>query len=387
MPSMIETLIGSGVQRPDEKRIVPTRRPLPGRPRDLLELFVALGREATIPSLLQACDLRLSDPRHMTFITLSRWPSFEELEAQPTPYAVHPHLRSLITGEEFRLSLVRRICDAYAERPRMLYVRIPRCAGRHFLKTIEPMHALIPEGLDRWKRNDQNEFIPALGAYLGRFTMTRTIMIAHPSMLPFIQATDPVLPATSEQTLPWCLNPPPRRVGDRLFTILREPTGLILSQVNAILTALQAPRTSDTPDIAALRGNLGKVPGPKNTDAWKAIGRQVLAGLALRNPICQALGSGTALSALQACRLSDIEIADFSLYHDWIKYTWDVEPEPATNSAPAFLTQADLDDDDTRALRGLIDEDLVFYAEVKARLAELGELKTSVRGRDLNMPA
>lgn len=380
---MIETLIGSGIARPDEKRIVPSRRPLPTRPRDLFEVLVVLGGQASIPSIMEACDLRQTDPRHVTFITLSRWPTRQELEAQPDPYVVRPHLRSLLTGEEFRASLIRRICDAYPERPRQLYVRIPRCAGEHFIQTVQPMHAIIPDGLDRWKQNDQNRFIPALGQYLGGFNLTRTIMIVLPRMHPFVQAEAPAATGSYDETLRWTFNPPPRRPGDRLFTIIREPTGLVLSEVNAILTALQAPPAGDSKAIGAWRTRLGKLPPATDAAAWKALGRKIIETLPLRNPICHALGDGTAEGALQASRLSDIEIADLTLYHDWIKYTWDVEPEQAINTSSPILTPDDLDQQTSERLAGMIGQDLIFYARIKTLLANLGELKNSIRGREL----
>lgn len=380
MPSMIETLIGAGVQRPDEKRLVPSRRPLPNRPRDLFELFVTLGAEATIPSLFEACDLRQTDPRHITFVALNRWPTADELAEQPTPYNARPHLRSLVLGQEFRRSLIRRICDAYPERPRMLYVQIPRCAGEHFLTLANAMHAIIPDGLDRWKRGDQANFISGLGIYLARFNQTRSITWRLPVLAPFIQAA---VPPQADTALPWSINPPPKRPGDRLFTIVREPTGLIFSQVNAILTRLQAPAEDDDPSSAAWRKRLVPLPAADDVLGYKALGRAVLALLTTANPICQALGDGTAASALEACRLSDIEIADLGTYHDWVKYSWDVEPEPASNTSNAILAKQDLDERSAAHLTRLTAEDCEFYAQVAAILPKPGDTRTSARGRDL----
>jgi hypothetical protein len=378
MPSMIETLIGAGISRPDEKRIVPTRRPLPSRPRDLLELFVTLGEQASLPSLNESCDLRQAEPRHMTYVALNRWPNAEELAAQPTPYNPRQHLRALLLGQEFRALLIRRICDAYPERPRLLYVRIPRCAGGHFTDMAAPMHPIFPPELARWARGDHATFIRALGVYLGRFNLTRTIMLALPKAAPFVQTTAPVV---ADKTLPWSLNPPPRRPSDRLFAIVREPNGLILSQVNAILTGLQTAPAH--PDAASWATRLGALPPPQDTPAWKVLGRKVLAELPLHNPICHALGDGTAAGALHAVRLSDIEIADLTLYTDWVKYTWDVEPEPATNVSLPLLTLEDLDAAASTALAERTAEDRLFYAPVAAALAQLGDLKTAMRGRDL----
>ena len=381
MPSMIESLIGAGIKRPDEKRILPTRRPLPARPRDLFELFVTLGDQATIPSLFEACDLRHTDPRHITSIALNRWPTAQELAEQPTPYNARHHLRSLVLGREFRSSLIRRICDAYPERPRMLYVQIPRCAGDHFMTLANTMHAIVPEGIDRWKRGDQSTFIPRLGTYLARFNQTRSITMRLPVISPYIQTTPP---PQDDSTLPWSINPPPKRPGDRLFTIVREPTGLVLSQVNAILSGLQASPAGETAGDS-WRERLAPLPVAEDLPGWKAVGRAVLALLTTNNPICRALGDGTAVSARESCWLSDVEIADLSSYHDWVKYSWDVEPEPPSNTSQPILAKEDLDHEAAAHLARLTAEDTLFYAQVAAILPKPGDTKTAIRGRELQL--
>ncbi len=406
MPSLIESLIGSGVVRPDTKRLVPTRRPMPARPRDLLELFAALGAEATLPSLFQATQIDDAEPRTLAYLALSRWPTEAELAGVRNPYEARAHLRALLGSAEFRAGIVRRICDAYPERPRMLFVRIPRCAGAHFLTMASHMHPIVPAGLGAATSDDTASFYRALGTYLGRFTLTKSIMLVQPSLAWFTdvprapdfpvpaprrrhaRAPDPTpdhadAEARAASGMAWNLNPPPRRVGDRLFTILREPASLILSEVNATLDALLQPPEADTPDIAAWRARLPANPATADQAGLKHIAREILRQLPMRNPICHALADGTAAAAFRAVRLQDVELADLSHYPDWTKYTWDVEPEPATNTSIPHLTLADLTPADREHLDSLIAEDLRFYAPVRTALDKLDGFKNAVRGRDL----
>jgi hypothetical protein len=357
MPSMIENLTGGAVRRPDEKRLLPTRRPLPGRTRDLLELLVSLGATASLKSVMLSADFREAEPRNLTYVALNRWPTAAEQAAQPEPYEFGPHFRALIFGQEFRESLLRRICDAYPDRQRVLYVRIPRCAGEHLLTTIAPMHPLFTPDLSTWRRGNGPEFIVALATYLGRFNSTKTIMVAQPSQHPFLE-TPPLLP-TPDAAFPWRLNPPPYRAGDRLFTIIREPRSLILSLINAEL---------DREGQIADR---------------KQHGLALLRALTLRNLLCTALGDGTAAGALALCRLTDIEIADLSLYPTWVRYSWDTEAEPPTNCSTPHLTLEDLDADGIRNLDAIIAEDLVFYRHFTAALEKRGSYQSYVRGRHL----
>ncbi len=384
MPSLIESLIGSGIVRPDEKRIVPTRRPMPTRPRELFDLFTSLGAEASLASLFQSTQLHAAEPRALTFIALNRWPNEAELASLSTPYNAQTHLRALLTRAEFRASLVRRICDAYPERPRLCFVRIPRCAGAHFLTMADQMHPILPPDLASMRRDGKPSFIPALGSYLGRFTLTKTIMLVQPTLAPFVEATlAPANPALAEAGLQWNLNPPIRRTGDRLFTILREPASLILSEVNATLDALLRPAEVDTPAIAAWRTRLPQNLATADQAGLKHTAREILRQLRLRNPICHALADGTAAGAFNAVRLQDVELADMSHYPDWTKYTWDVEPEPAANTSTLHLTLIDLSPSEREHLDSLVAEDLRFYAPVRTALDKMDGFRNAVQGRDL----
>jgi hypothetical protein len=381
MPSMIENLIGGATTRPDEKRLLPIRRPMPGRPRDVLELFVALGEEATIKSVMLAADFRDADPRPLTYVVLNRWPTAEELAGLPNPFVPQHYLRTLLLGQEFRTSLFRRICDAYPERPRQLFVCIPRCAGEHFLQMAHARHPLFTNSLVEWRRNDGAEVIPRIGRYLGRFTATRTIMAALPSLKPFVTAPIPTEPDGT--ALSWALNPPPFRTIDRLFTIVREPAAIVLGMVNAILGRLQQQSSNDDDPTRKWRRRFDPLPGLDDSQAWQQIGHRLLRALPVRNPICTALGDGTADDALRACRQWNVEIADISLYESWLKYTWETEAGPPTNSAPRIMTQQNLGAAASAHLADLIAEDTEFYRYVVAAHARLGEAQTSIRGKDL----
>ena len=384
MPSMIESLIGGAAARPDEKRVVPSRRPMPTRPRDLFEILVSLGPEASLTSFFMATQFPAAEPRLLTYIALNRWITQAEFAALPEPYNAQNHMRELLTSPEFRAGLVRRICDAYPERPRLCFVRVPRCAGEHFLAMAAAMHPIAPPDLAATRRGANAPFIRVLGGFLARFTLTRTILLVQPALAPFIQANVPPPDDTyAKSGLRWDLNPPPRRIGDRLFAILREPRSLILSEVNATLDALLQPATADSPAIAVWRTRLPQDPAGLDPAGLKRIARKILRLLPTRNPICHALADGTAAAAFTAVRLQDVELADLSHYPDWTKYTWDVEPEPPSNTSTPHLTLADLTPGECHYLDSLIAEDLRFYAPFKTALDKLAGLKSSIRGRDL----
>lgn len=384
MPSLIESLIGSSTTRPDKKRLVPTRRPMPTRPRDIFALFTSLGGEASLPSFFQSTELHAAEPRTLTFAALGRWPTEAEFASLPTPYNPQAHLRAMLVGVEFRASLVRRICEAFPERPRLCFVQIPRCAGAHFLATADQMHPVLPPALAAMRRDGQASFIAALGGYLGRFTLTKTITLVQPTLAPFVQANPvPADPSLAETGFQWNPSPPPRRTGDRLFAILREPASLILSHVNATLDALLQPAQADTPAIAAWRTRLPQNPAAADAAGLKLIAREILRRTTLRNPICHALADGTAAAAFNAVRLHDVELTDLSRYPDWVKYTWDVEPDSPAGASTPRLTLMDLSPPEREHLESLVAEDLRFYAPVRTALDRQDAFRNAVHGREL----
>jgi len=382
-PTLIETLIGNPVMRKDDKRLTTIRRPLPNRQRDLLEVFSSLGEQTSLASLFDSTDLSAAEPRAVTFTILGRWPTPAELQAIDTPYNPRGHLRRLLLGREFRSSLLHHICRSFPERQRLLHVAMPRSATCHLRETLRPLHPIVPADLALWDKPDELAFLPALGRLLGRFGTTRTLFISQDSITPFIQPSptakpDPARAACGLAFLP---SPPLYRPGDRLLTILREPASGLVSQINALLTALQASPEGDDPTTTTWRARLPPLPHPTSHAAWRQLGLTLLAENAFpANPICHALGDGTAEGALANSRLADIEITNLAHYPNFLKYTFNLPHEPPTNASLPILTPADIP---SHILADRLSEDLIFYNRLTPAFTKLAAFKTFLRGRDL----
>jgi len=378
MTSLIESLIGDPVFRKDTKRILPVTRPLPERPRDLLEVFSAMGGEASRISLLRALDLRGGTPAWLIFVVLNRWPTMAELRALEGEYDARKHLSALIFSTEFRRLLAQRILSAYPEKIRLLYVRIPRCAGSHFLTIARIMHPVFPPELAAPTPRPGPAFFPTLGLLLARFLSTRTVMLEQPRLAPYYQPSAFVPEsAGAAGSLPWTMANPPYRTGDRLFTIVRDPEAIILSQVNAIIEALRACATDEPADITHWRTRLGDLPADTDAEAWVSVARRLLANFSDADPICHALGDGTTQGALEACAVTNIEIADLSRYEEWITRTWENKPQPPALASAAVLPREALTAKDRDRLAALTVQDRPLYARIRACLdgAELSSIK------------
>ena len=385
MTSLIESLIGTAVRRMDEKRIAPVQRPLPERPRDIFDIFSAMGGEATMSNLKRSLDLNNATARWMTAVVLDRWPTLAELEAEPEPYDARRHLRDLIQSVEFRHLLAQRIITTFPEKRRILFVRIPQCAGAHFLQLAETMHPIFPDRLASPRA--PQDFFPALGQHLGRYLHTRSIMLVQPRMDPFFHAPVPVAPAAPDgdtaegESLPWTMASPPYRPSDRLFTIVRDPEDIILGQVNSIAVRLHQNADDDAAFTRQWQRRLQSAAAAADSDDAKTLARRVFAVFPHADPICTALGDGTAERARENCIVTNVEIADLSRFDEWILRTWDTKPQPAAPSPPAILTRDDLTPADVTRLAALTVQDRPFYARIKALIS--GATLSSITGSQL----
>jgi hypothetical protein len=184
--------------------------------------------------------------------------------------------------------------------------------------------------------------------------------------------------AAAPESLPWTMTIPPYRTGDRLFTIVRDPQDIVLAQVNAIVDALRTPTTPEPQPIRRWRNKLRELPdAAAPTEAWAPVARRILADFQGRDPICHALADGTLDAALEACAVTNLEIADASRYDEWITRTWDTKSEPPALPPPAALPREALTDADRERLVALTGQDRPFYARVRAALdgAELSSIK------------
>jgi hypothetical protein len=339
---MLETLLAQGVERKDSKRLSAMLRPLPAKQRDAFDLIIAQGREPSFQGIVRSVELKGADPRSLTFVLLGRWPTAAELAELPNPYQPKPHLKQLLQSDEFRQTFGRRLLDAFPDRRRMLFVRIPRSAGDHVLATAANRHPVVPASVANAAHMPLPDLLATLGGALYRFNAGSTVVLASPRLQPFMAPVQP--PPAGEDTLHWNLIPPPYRAGDLLFAVIRDPRQLLLSQVNATLAT-----QSDPPPLS-------------DAGAWKDLGRKTVQSLTLANPICQALGEGTSETALNYCRASGIELVGLSRQIDWVRTAFSSEPPPPTNVSQPILRLEDLRPEDHAHLDALLTEDTKFHA-------------------------
>ena len=372
MAFLIESLTGTSVARNDERRLTITRRPLPVRPRDFFELFIAMGQNASFQGLARGIEQQNVEPRLVVFGILGRWPTSAELEALEQPYKRTRHIQSLIASAEFRTPIIRRLFEAFPERQRLFYVRIPRCAGEHAMATLNMKHPILPTNLGADEFRPASVLVPLLGNLLNRFGNSRTLVVAQPKLSPFIDSPAGSTAGPDPLHLN-ALQSSPCRATDLIFAIVRPPEQLLLSLVNGTLTALRRPaHPEEAKQVTTDRARYAPLPRPEDHAGWQALGRRVLSDVALKNPICSALGDGTAANALAACSRILIQLVALDGYQTWARSAFECYPPDRMNVSDPVLTAAQLTATERANLAALTAEDQVFYDRFEAAVAKKG---------------
>jgi hypothetical protein len=371
MANLIETLIGGAVKREDDNRLTITRRPVPYRPRHLFELFIAMGNTASFQGLHRSIDFKGADPLTITFAALGRWPTPAEAAAFTEPYKAALHLMTLLRSAEFRAGLPRRICEAFPERKRLLFLSIPRSASAQVIATLDSKHPLIPLDLTHRRYNDTNLLAETLGQVLSRMNSSNALAMVQPHLRAFANEPDATL--TGPDPLAWFGGQPPSRPGDLIFAIFRDPAARALGQINAQIAAYRAGEANVPDGIHEAASVPRQNPNALRVPDWRGIGRALIAsGALLNNPVCTALADGTEEGARAACRRVPVQLVPPQNYNIWARTAFDTIPSDPTPPAEPILRPEDL----TPAEREMIDaataEDRALHARLTARIAATG---------------
>jgi hypothetical protein len=381
MPSLIESLIASAIERPDNVRIAVTKRPAPMRPRELFEVFGAMGVTASFGGVIRSLDFRMSRASTLANAILGRWLTNAELAALPQPYHAPTHLREMMASEEFRRPLIRRICEAFPEKRRLMHVRIPSCAGRYTAALLETAYPVLRQDYASKAFARVEPLAQHLGAILSRIDTARGVVFSAPHMGIFLAA--PERTPAGDDYLGWTLDQSPCRAIDLLFATVRSPVSLALSQANGTIMRLRAtPQAENLRAIARALGHLPPADAP--AAAWKTVGQKLIAAHLPLNPICSALGDGTAEGAFAACARGPVEIVELERHSAWCRTTFTAPPyEPIGISEPT-LRLSDLTQADHAAIKDRMGQDMIFYTRFR-RVIEASDLPAA-DGHQLGTP-
>lgn len=328
----------------------------PARTRDILELLRLLDVDAGLAELLERVNWSGVTPRQIYLSVLNRLPESAEMSVPPADYSPLGHAEAALLSPEFQGTILNRVLVAYPEKQRLLFVHVPKCAGTDLIENLSASRPWLYEDMAKreWTSPD------ALMALLKQFAIR-------------VGAADSIF-VSGHIPLRWYIDHNLYRHGDRLFTVVRQPQDVILSQVNYVFKRFfEAPRCRhpDTREWADLLG-MDMFDRDMPESELRKLGFRILSHpqIVTANYLCSCLGEDTAASAIEMMARCDIEITDTAHYNDWLRQSWGIESSSHANKSVPIIRTADLDAGQRNHVAQLCREDLKLYDRITTRMAQ-----------------
>ena len=340
----------------------------PRTPRELFTLLAQLEPgDRAVGALAERIDFRGVDPAQIVRGVFGRAPAPHEGQAE-AEYDAKAHFVASLASPEFRARAIELFLHAFPEKRRLFFIHIPKCAGTDLRAHLFPKFLAIPHlwASEAWM--PEEIFIAAVAAAARSVGSVEEILIyGH-------------LP------LAWYVNRVGRRLEDRIFTIVRDPVELVISQANYAVDVLVRDPEGKRPDSRANLQILGlpRLPENASPDQLKELALRAFLDARTTPPnlICTYLagpGNGAA-EALANIVVRDVELTDTTQYNGWLDEEWGIRSQTRRNRSTPYLSRADVEEHGEH-LRMLTEEDRKVFDAVALALARAG--RHSIRGAAL----
>jgi hypothetical protein len=372
---------GEIVLRPDESTYTrarsndrfigePSPIPAPNSPRALFESFALFDGNASVYDLLTRLKLDEINWRQAHYIVFGNLTSdLTGGHARRAKYSALDHIGDLLLSDDFQRNLIPLFLEAFPEKQRVIFVHVPKCAGTdlsaNLMKRLPFLHQQMTQ--PNWMKRD--DFFRAVSRLVLNVRFFDQIFITGHNSLRYYTSRNLVRPV------------------DRVFTILRDPVGIALSQVNYIMSRLTAEARSKnySPDTGEwLRIlNLDTMPLDMPEMMAQRLCTTILHDTNIIHPnsMCTWLGGSDCETAINQLVEHDVEITIIENYKEWLRHTWGVVSETQMNRSQKFITAEMINDQDIAHIRKIYSEDLKLYDVVLGALQR--NKKLSITGGEL----
>jgi hypothetical protein len=257
-------------------------------------------------------------------------------------------LKEALECEGVQQNIVRLILNAYPEKRRLIHIHIPKCAGTHLRARLEVKYPTVCRVLEE-------------ASWTPKPLLYETLHDIASSM-PFCDA----IFVHGHRSISWYLENKLCRLGDLVFTVVRNPLEINISQTNYVITRfLEDPGFLD-PDTCEWSDFLSLTPTEfdQSPEGLANLARRILRepSVVTRNPLCEFLGGGDAESALDAMVRSNIEITDVARYDLWFEQKFGIATGVRENVSRKILKLPELELEDIEVLQDLTnDQDKRLY--------------------------
>jgi hypothetical protein len=346
--------------------------PFPGpyNPRSLFELFTFYSEAGGIEDLLSEIDFAGMSIREIYHSVLGRRPESIKAAQTPAKFNARDHFRGALKSPEFQARALRLLLDAYPDKKRLLFVHVPKCAGTDLRVSLSARYPSFNTGLidPHWATHDQ--LFLAIHRLVTRLMFSDTLLVYGHIRLS--TAVDDAI------VRPW----------DNVVTVIREPTEIVISAINYVVTRIIRDQTSGT-YAADTRGWLRQLGFDRlsldlSTNDIHYLFKTMLRtqGIVSKNTICYWLGNGDFKTFVNSVITNNVEITDTKRYSAWLRERWGITRTARSNESVKYVTEDILDQDDRDYIKDLTAEDRAAHALIVKALDHRGS--TSVFGSEID---
>jgi hypothetical protein len=335
--------------------------------RQLIEIMQLFDNRRKLEAIVGRLDFTGVNQRQIYRAVLDRLPSPEEVALEATDGSIEELFQLALTSDEFQKRIISLALSAFPEKRRMIFVHVPKCAGTDLIESLSPYYPHLYYLLS-----------------LEQFTTKELLFSSLKEISLRLRLADFVF-VSGHVPLGWYLDNDLIRHGDRIFTTIREPMQIAISNANFVATRLIMFRHESRPDTAGWLQALGlqSIPEEPTVEYSVELAKKILytPSLTTKNVMCNFLGRGTFDNTISQLRIADIEITDTTRYGRWRKRTWGLEDTTRANESSKNLTNENLSDVDKDYIRSITVEDQRLYDLLMSRLNRSASL--SIRGSQL----
>jgi len=280
------------------------------------------------------------------------------------------HFREALLSHEFRKHIQHLFLRSHPEKARDVFIHIPKCAGTDLILNLGHRSVPLPKllELDGWLTDD--EFLETV-AGLARAALSHDRLFPYGHMeLGDYAAEVGVRPI------------------DRVFTVLRDPIDLLISQANYAIGRIRQDPTGKAPDAAdyLARLHLTAISDQISNGELKTLTLRALLDPTIAEPdrACFYLGRGARRRydiALQNLIVHNVEITTTDRYNRWLAERWGLNKSLRHNSSQTILTKTEAMRLAPQSLINATLEDQKLFDVVSFALEKSG--RASIFGPDL----
>jgi len=251
----------------------------------------------------------------------------------------------------------------------VIFVHVPKCGGTHVGAYLGRRLPRLDNVLAQGHWTGQAELLDRLSWFTRVAPLYDSILVTGHVQLTFYAQRRLIRPT------------------DLVFTVVRDPVDMVISQINYVLTRIAADSQAgafgqDTKewlqmlDMDPPEGPLS--PGFIETAAARAVRHPLMIP---KDSLCYWLGDRDVDGAVALLRVHDVEITDVRRLDAWLQQRWGIEPSRRHNESVRYFTRDTLPSELMSRMLGSMTRDLRLYARIASALERTGGL--SVRGREL----